>query len=111
MRLCVLYASATDREGLLVLRIFMFLAVAAALLSAFALYAVNYQTRQIADANQQKVGQAKRLDRDIAILRAERTYLMRPARIESLARKLGMRPIRGDQFVTRDQVLQQTQRR
>jgi cell division protein FtsL len=94
-----------------VLRIFMFLAVGMTLLSAFSLYAVSYQTRQISDANQFMERQAKQLDRDIAILRAERAYLMRPVRIEKLARKLGMRPVRGDQFVTRDEVLRQTRRR
>ena len=82
------------------LRMFLFLAVGAALLSAFALYAVSYQTSQIADANQDMEKQIKRLGRDISILRAERSYLMRPERLEPLARELGMRPTRGDQFIS-----------
>ena len=86
------------------LRIFMILAAAAALLSAFALYAVSYQTRQIADGNQRMEGEIKQLGRDIAILRAERSYLMRPERIEPLARKLGMRPIHGRQFISRGEL-------
>lgn len=88
------------------LRMFTFLSVGAALLAAFALYAVSYQTRQIAHANQKMEREAAGLDREIAVLRAERSYLMRPERIEKLARKLGMRPVRGDQYITREQALQ-----
>ncbi len=84
------------------LRMFMFLAVGAALLSAFALYAISYQTRQLADTNQITEKRIKELDRNIAVLRAERSYLMRPDRIEPLAQKLGMRPVRGDQFMAQE---------
>jgi cell division protein FtsL len=80
----------------------MFLGIAAALLSAFALYAISYQTRQIADSNQRMEKEINRLNRDITILRAERSYLMRPERLEPLARKIGMRPARGDQYLSRD---------
>lgn len=92
------------------LRLFTILSVGAAVLSAFALYAVSYQTQQIADTNHKMERQAIQLDREIAILRAERSYLMRPERIENLARQLGMRPVRGDQFITREQALQRTRR-
>jgi len=78
----------------------MLLSVAAALVSAFALYAVSYQTRRNATANQDAAEKIQQLERAIAILRAERAYLMRPDRIEPLARKLGLRPPRGDQFVS-----------
>lgn len=92
-------------------RMFMFLAVGTALLSAFALYAISYQTRQISDSNQTAEKRIKELSRDIAILRAERSYLMRPERLEPLARKLGMRPVRGDQFISRSALHSQMQRR
>ena len=82
-------------------RMFMFLAFGAALLSAFALYAVSYRTRQLADTNQATEKRIEELNRDIAVLRAERSFLMRPERIEPLARKLGMGPARGEQYLAR----------
>ena len=82
------------------MRILVVPAVGAALLAAFALYAVNQDTRQLAEANQEKTREIETLRRDIAILRAERAYLMRPERLEPLARKLGMRPIEGRQFIS-----------
>jgi len=71
---------------------------------AFALYAISYRTRQLETANQIREKQIKQLERDIAVLRAERSYLMRPQRLEPLARKLGMRPVRGDQFMALEDV-------
>ena len=91
-------------------RTFMFLAIGAALVSAFALYTVSYQTRGIADDNERMEGEIARLNRDIAILRAERAYLMRPERIEPLARNLGMRPIRGNQFMSASELPANTRR-
>lgn len=85
-------------------RMLMFLAVGTTLLSAFALYAISYRTRQLETANQIKEKQIKQVDRDITVLRAERSFLMRPERLEPLARKLGMRPVRGDQFMTLGEV-------
>jgi len=82
------------------LRMFILLAIAAALASAFRLYAVSYQTQQIADQNSRMTSEIAKLSQDITILRAERTYLMRPERIEPLAGKLGMRPVAGRQFMT-----------
>jgi len=82
------------------MRILMVPAVGAALLSAFGLYAVNQDTRQLAEANQDAAREIETLKRDIAILRAEKAYLMRPERLEPLARKLGMRPIEGRQFIS-----------
>lgn len=86
------------------LRLFMFLAAGGALFSAFALYTVSYQTRQVAEANGKLQNDIQTINRDIAILRAERSYLMRPERIEPLARKLGMRPLRGEQVVSGDEL-------
>lgn len=85
-------------------RMFMFLALGTSLLSAFALYAISHRTRQLETANQIAEKQIKQLDRDIAVLRAERSFLMRPERLEPLARELGMRPVRGDQFMTLGEV-------
>ena len=93
------------------LRMFMFLSVGVALFSAFALYAISHQTKLLADANQSTERQIRKLGRDIAVLRAERSYLMRPDRIEPLARKLGMRPARGDQFITREELFAKQRRR
>ena len=86
------------------LRMLMFLSVAVAQISAFGLYTVSYETREIAEANQRAEKEIGTLSRDIAILRAERTYLMRPERIEPLARKLGMQPVRGEQFISGDEL-------
>lgn len=91
-------------------RMFMFLAFGAALLSAFALYAVSYHTRQLSDANQSAEKRIEALNRDIAVLRAERSFLMRPERIEPLARKLGMGPARGEQYLARRDLNSKMQR-
>ena len=80
------------------LRMLMFPAIGLALLSAFALYTVSYQTKRLADGNLLAEQEITNLKREIAVLRAERSYLMRPDRIEPLARELGMRPARGAQF-------------
>lgn len=92
-------------------RMFMFMAAGMALLSAFALYAISYQTRHLAQANQTAESRIKELARNIAILRAERSYLLRPERLEPLARKLGMRPVRGDQFMSRNALQRKLNRR
>lgn len=92
------------------LRIFMFLGVAAAVVSAFALYTVSYQTRQLADGNQNMEQEIETVSRDISIMRAERAYQMRPERIEPLARKLGMKPITGRQFISDAELHAQSRR-
>jgi len=86
------------------MRMLMMPAVGAALLSAFALYAVNQDTRQLAATNQATAAKIKAVKSDIAILRAERAFLMRPDRLEPYARKIGMRPIRGQQFVAKQEL-------
>ena len=92
------------------LRMFMFLGAITALLAAFALYTVNYQTRLLADHNQRMEDETVIVKRDISILRAERAYLMRPERIEPLARKLGMQPVDGRQFIRHDELQSPPQR-
>jgi cell division protein FtsL len=68
------------------------LSVAAMLISAIALHMINYQTRQLEqDVRRAELKRDKFLE-DIAILRADRAFLARPARIEAAARILGMRP-------------------
>ena len=69
-----------------------------AVTSAFVLYAISYETRQL----EMHVGiLARTADKtrlDIAILRAERAYLARPDRIEKLARANGLAPIAPHQY-------------
>ena len=81
------------------LRTYSLLAIAVAVISAFALYTVGHQTRQLVQANKALESRRDALQRDIAILRAERAYLSRPERIKPLALKLGMRPLEAHQFI------------
>ncbi|HUS97147.1 MAG TPA: cell division protein FtsL [Hyphomicrobiaceae bacterium] len=81
-----------------------FLAVAAmtmAMVSAFALYSINTGTRKIVEQVEDQQQKKEALISSIAILRAERAFRARPEVIEPLARKLGMAPVRGDQYVPR----------
>jgi len=82
------------------LKTFVFLALAAALASAAALYGVGQRTRQLEDHADHVAGEIRDLEREINVLRAERAYLLRPERLEPLARGLGLRPVTGDQFAT-----------
>ncbi len=81
-------------------RSLLFLALAASLIAAVSLYAIGHRTRQLADRTTEMAREVRDLEREIAVLRAERAYLLRPARIEPLARELGLRPVTGDQFTT-----------
>lgn len=83
-------------------RSLVLLALAACLVSAVSLYAIGHRTRQLADRTSDMAREVRDLERGIAVLRAERAYLLRPARIEPLARKLGLRPVTGDQFTSRE---------
>lgn len=74
------------------MRLHILAALAIALTSAFALYGINYDTRQLERRVQAKERAIKRARRDIAVLKAERAHLGRPERIESLARAQGLRP-------------------
>ncbi len=82
------------------LRSLVLLALAASLISAVSLYAIGHRTRQLADRTTDMAREMRDLEREIAVLRAERAYLLRPARIAPLARELGMRPLSGEQFAT-----------
>lgn len=69
-----------------------------AVASAFVLYASAYETRRL---ELHVAAQSRTVDKtrlDIAVLRAERAYLMRPERIEQLARANGLAPIDPRQY-------------
>lgn len=82
------------------LRFFTFGAVAIALASAFALYAINTKTRRIALEVADKKKSKARLIGRIAALKAERAFQARAERIGPAAEALGMQPATGDQFLS-----------
>lgn len=69
-----------------------------AVASAFVLYATSYETRQLERHVATQVRAAEKANLDIAILRAERAYLARPERIDTLARQIGLAPIEPRQY-------------
>lgn len=73
------------------------------LASAFALYAIKYDTRRLELIVQEKERSLERAENDVAILKAERAHLARPERLEPLARELGLAPLAGRQFLRVDQ--------
>lgn len=62
------------------------------LAAAWTLYAEGSATRRLEAQVQAAERQRERLESEIAVLRAERAWLSRPARIEPAARALGLRP-------------------
>ena len=64
-----------------------------AISSAFLLYGLSYDTRQLEArvASQERL--AERARSDISVLKAERAHLARPDRIEPLARAQGLVPM------------------
>jgi cell division protein FtsL len=82
------------------LRILMPASLLIALLSAYALYAINQDVRRLAADVAAKERMAERLAADIGLLTAERAYLARPERIEALARSLGLAPATVEQLRT-----------
>ena len=74
----------------------------ATLASAIALYAIKHDTRRL---EMRVLAQERALDRaqnDVTVLTAERAHLARPARLEVLARAIGMAPIAADQYLRVD---------
>ncbi len=69
-----------------------------AITSALMLYGLNYETRRIEAEVQAMERQAQRTRNDIAVLKAERSHLARPERIDPLARHLGLIPPKPEQF-------------
>ena len=68
------------------------------LVAAATLYVVKHDTRRLEQAVQAQERLAEKAEADIAVLKAERAYLARPERIEALARKQGLEPIREQQY-------------
>ena len=75
--------------------------IAAALLvlgAASALYGLKYDARRLDALVQARERAIERLENDIAVLKTERAYLGRPARIEKPARAQGLGPVAGRQY-------------
>ena len=74
----------------------------ATLASAVALYAIKHDTRRL---EMRMLAQERALERtqnDVTVLTAERAHLARPARLEVLARAIGMAPITAEQYLRVD---------
>lgn len=70
-----------------------------AVASAFLLYSLNYETRRLEAQIQAQERESQKAKSDIAVLKAERSHLSRPERIDPLARSQGLAPPRADQLV------------
>ena len=71
----------------------------ATLASAFALYALKYDTRRLEARVQAQERALEKAQSDVAILTAERAHLARPDRLEPLARLIGLAPIASTQYL------------
>ena len=71
----------------------------ATLASAFALYAVKYDTRRLEARVQAQERALEKAESDVTVLVAERAHLARPERLEPLARLIGLAPISSTQYV------------
>ncbi len=69
-----------------------------AISSAFLLYGLSYETRQLEARVAQQQRTADQARSDISVLKAERAHLARPSRIEPLARAQGLGPLTETQF-------------
>ncbi len=79
------------------MRVLNFAAFFLALSSAFLLYSLSYDTRRLEARVQEKEQIARRARSDIAVLKAEKSHLSRPERIDPYARAQGLVPPRPDQ--------------
>lgn len=70
--------------------------------SAFALYALKYDTRRLELEVQAQERTVEKLEAEIGVLKAEHAHLARPERIESLARALGLAPVTSRQYLRLD---------
>lgn len=75
-----------------------------AITSAALLYSLNYETRRIEAEVQAQERLAQKARNDIAVLKAERSHLTRPDRIDPLARRLGLVPPKPEQFAPPSQL-------
>jgi cell division protein FtsL len=71
----------------------------ATLASAFALYAIKYDTRRLEVRVQAQERALEKAESDVTVLVAERAHLARPERLEPLARLIGLAPITSAQYV------------
>ena len=74
----------------------------ATLASAFALYAIKYDTRRLEVRVQAQERALEKAESDVTVLTAERAHLARPDRLEPLARLLGLAPITSGQYLRLD---------
>ena len=81
------------------LRLLSVAAMALTIASAFGLYRIKYDTRQLEAKLQAGERAIEKMEGDIAVLKAEKAYLARPERIEALAKKQGLQPIAERQYV------------
>lgn len=81
------------------LRLLSVAAMVLTIASAFGLYQIKYDTRQLEAKVHAGEHAIEKMEGDIAVLKAEKAYLARPERIEALARKQGLGPIAGHQYV------------
>ena len=80
------------------MRIGNFAAFFFAMASAFMLYGLNYETRRLEANVQAQEKAADKARSDIAVLKAEKSHLSRPGRIDALARAQGLSPPRPGQM-------------
>ena len=74
----------------------------ATLASAVALYAIKNDTRRLEVRVLAQERALERAQNDVTVLTAERAHLARPARLEVLARAIGMEPIAAGQYLRLD---------
>jgi cell division protein FtsL len=74
----------------------------ATLASAFALYAIKYDTRRLEVRVQAQERALEKAEIDVTVLTAERAHLARPERLEPLARLIGLAPITSAQYLRID---------
>ena len=74
----------------------------ATLASIVALYAIKHDTRRLEVRVLAQERALERAENDVTVLTAERAHLARPARLEVLARAIGMSPIAADQYLRLD---------
>ena len=86
------------------MRLMNLVAFCFAISSALMLYSLNYETRRLEASVQTQERAADKARSDIAILKAERSHLSRPERIDPLARQLGLVPPRPDQLSTTNEL-------
>ena len=72
------------------------------LASAFGLYTIKYDTRRLEAKVQAQERALEKARNDVTVLTAERAHLARPERIEPLARRLGLAPMTGRQYLRVD---------